>query len=105
MTALYGDRLFCTHINDNLGISDFGGRIYWTDDLHLLPFDGIIDWKGVASRLNRVGYDDILTFELNRSSKRGRHDNDKYESMTPLAYLTEVYARACRFAALKLSLK
>ena len=105
MTALYGDRLFCTHINDNLGISDFGGRIYWTDDLHLLPFDGIIDWKGVASRINRVGYDDILTFELNRSSKRGRHDNDKYESMTPLAYLTEVYARACRFAALKLSLK
>lgn len=105
MTALYGDRLFCTHINDNLGISDSGGRIYWTDDLHLLPFDGIIDWKEAAARLNRAGYDDILTFELNRSSKRGRHDNDKYESMTPLAYLTEVYARACRFAALKLSLK
>ena len=101
MTALYGDRLIATHINDNLGISRYDGQIYWTDDLHLLPFDGIIDWNGVAQRLNKCGYNGILTFELNTLSKPNRHENDKYKNMKIEEYIAEVYARACRLAALK----
>ncbi len=101
MLALYGDRLFCTHLNDNLGVSDFGGHIFWTDDLHLLPFDGIRDWAEAAQRLNSVGYDGILTFELNRMGKPGRHDNDKYMNMSPEQYVAEASNRACRFADLK----
>ncbi len=101
MTALYGDRLIATHLNDNLGISDFGGHTFWTDDLHLLPFDGIIDWGGIAERLNRAGYNGILTFELARKSKPGRHDNDKYESVSAEIYVAEAYNRACRLAAIK----
>ena len=101
MLALYGDRLVCTHINDNLGISNFDGNITWTDDLHLLPFDGIADWDNIADRLNAHGYNGTLTFELNRKSKPDRHDNDRYASMDDADYFARAYAAACRFAALK----
>ncbi len=100
MLALYGDRLIATHINDNLGVRDFGGKITWVDDLHLLPFDGIGDWQNAADRLNRCGYDGYLTFELNIGSKPNRHENDKYMAMEPEAYVAEAYNRACRIATL-----
>ena len=102
MLALYGDRLICTHLNDNLGIKDFGGEITWVDDLHLLPFDGAADWADIAERLNRHGYDDFLTFELTTASKPGRHENDAYARMTPEEYLTQAYIRACRVAMMKM---
>ena len=101
LMALYGDRLFCTHLNDNLGIRDFEGKITWIDDLHLLPFDGIGDWQGIVDRLNRHGYNRELTFEMHRSCTPGRHDKDKYQRLSIEEYLCEVYARACRVAALK----
>jgi sugar phosphate isomerase/epimerase len=98
MLALYGDRLFATHLNDNLGISRHDGSIFWTDDLHLLPYDGIQDWDDVARRLCRHGYDGILTFELKRNSNPGRHDNEKYAALPLEQYVAEAYARACRLA-------
>ena len=98
MLALYGDKLFCTHINDNLGVSDFDGNIIWLDDLHLLPYDGIADWGSIAKRLVDSGYNGELTFELNTRSKPDRHDNDKYTKLPLTDYLAEAYARACRFA-------
>ena len=101
MLALYGDRLISTHLNDNLGISSFDGSIFWTDDLHLLPFDGVIDWQDAAKRLNKCGYNDILTFELSKLSKPNRHENDKYEKMPIEEYIAECYNRACRVAYIK----
>lgn len=98
---LYGDRLFCTHLNDNLGVRDFNGKITWLDDLHLLPFDGVADWSGIAARLNRCRYAGALTFELNKKSKPGRTENGVYDKMPLDEYLTEAYKRACRVAALK----
>ena len=100
LLELYGDRLICTHLNDNLGIRDYGGRITYIDDLHLLPFDGIHDWSEVADRLAKCGFDGSLTFELNTKSKPNRHENDKYDAMTIEQYVAEVYCRACRFAAI-----
>ena len=100
MLALYGDRLIATHLNDNLGIRDYEGRIIWHDDLHLLPFDGIADWNDIAARLRRHGFEDILTFELNIKSKPNRHENDAYARMDIRDYFTQVYIRACRVAAL-----
>ena len=101
MLALYGDRLIATHLNDNLGIKDYGGKIIWTDDLHLLPFDGIGDWQDITDRMNDHGYDDILTFELNLRSKPDRYENAVYTRMPFEEYLAEVYKRACRVAVLK----
>ena len=94
----YGDRLLCTHINDNLGIRDHEGKITWLDDLHLLPFDGIIDWTDAAKRLRKCGYQGALTMELNLQSKPGRHDNDKYAAMPLEQYFAECYARLCKIA-------
>ncbi len=101
MMELYGDRLVSTHLNDNLGISNLYGKITWADDLHLLPFDGIVDFEGIAERLVKYNYRGPLTFKLKRSSKPKRHDNDKYMRMTTEEYIAEAYARACRFAVMK----
>lgn len=101
MLALYGDRLIATHINDNLGIRSFDGVITWRDDLHLLPFDGIGDWQDIASRLDRCGFDDIMSFELSCFSKPERIDNKQYENISFEEYVAMAYARACRVATLR----
>ena len=100
LLELFGDKLIATHINDNLGIKDYNGKIFWHDDLHLLPFDGIRDWKETAERFRSCNYKGILTFELCKSSKPDRHENDKYDRMSLPEYFAECYARACRFAAM-----
>ena len=98
LLSLFGHKLYATHINDNLGVKDFNGRIFWHDDLHLLPFDGVADWDYNAKRLVKCGYKGILTFELNKFSKPDRHENDKYARMSIEEYVAEAYCRACRVA-------
>ena len=94
----FGDRLMMTHLNDNLGVSRYDGKIFWTDDLHLLPYDGIADWDDNVERLKRAKRLSILNFELNITSKPGRHENDVYRQMSLEVYFTEAYKRACRIA-------
>jgi len=101
MLALYGDRLLCTHLNDNMGMSSQDGKMDWQDDLHLLPFDGIGDWEEMMGRLEKTGYHDMLTFELKISSPPSRHENDPYRKMDIRDYFTQAYMRSCRVAALK----
>lgn len=101
LMAKYGERLLCTHLNDNLGISAKDGTITFADDLHLLPFDGIADWLNIVGRLNKYGYCDILTFELDTESKPGRHENDSYKEMGIENYFAEAYKRACKIAEWK----
>lgn len=93
--------LAMTHFNDNLGISDYNGKAVWTDDLHLLPFDGIANRQKIVGRLEEHGYDGIYNFELGKTSKGERRDNDVYTKMTAEEYITEAYKRACRVASLK----
>lgn len=102
MMAHYGDRILCTHLNDNLGASDFDGRMQFKDDMHLPPFDGIADWENIVHRLNKYGYDGILTFEIKKCNQKGGHEKDAYERMSPVEFICEVHKRACRVAALKL---
>lgn len=101
MMALYGDRLILTHLNDNLGIRNYEGKITWHDDLHLLPFDGITDWGSVAKRLVDHKFEGPLNFELSRFGKPDRLDNEMYREMTPERYVTAAYASACKVGALK----
>ncbi len=105
LMAMYGDRLFVTHLNDNLGVRDYKGRITYIDDLHLLPFDGISDWNSIAEKLAKHGFEGPLTFELNTLSKPGRHENDKYSAMPIECYIAEAYCRACRVASLFITAK
>lgn len=99
LLAKLGDRLIMTHINDNLGISRFDGKTFWTDDLHLLPYDGIGDWDDNIARLKKAQHLDILNFELNINSKPNRHENDCYKEMPYEQYFAEAFKRACRIAS------
>lgn len=105
LMAMYGERLLVTHLNDNLGVKDYEGRITFIDDLHLLPFDGISDWNSIAEKLAKCGFEGPLTFELNTRSKPGRHENDKYSDMPIERYIAEAYNRACRVATLFIKAK
>lgn len=98
----YGKYLIATHLNDNMGITN-PPEITFLDDAHLLPFDGIGDWNGIADRLNKCGYDGILTFELNAKGRKGECPNRIYDSLSFEQYVNEAYARAVRFRELLLS--
>lgn len=63
---IYGKKTVCTHIHDNLGKNierKDGG------DLHLLPFDGKVDFKKMMKSLNKNNYDGALTLEVSNKSK------------------------------------
>ena len=94
----FADRLYMTHLNDNLGVSRYDGKTYWTDDLHLLPYDGIADWDYNIERLRSARPLPILNLELVIGSKPGRHDNDTYAKMSLEEYFAAAYNRACRIA-------
>ena len=98
LLAHFGDKLIMTHLNDNLGVSRFDGEIFWTDDLHLLPYDGIADWDYNIRRLKKARHMPILNFELALNSKPNRHENDVYAQMPLTQYFAEAYKRACRIA-------
>ena len=98
LLKLLGHRLIMTHLNDNLGVSRFDGKTYWTDDLHLLPYDGIGDWDTLVQRLQKSRKLEYLNFELNITSKPNRHENDVYAQMPLEQYFAEAYKRACRIA-------
>lgn len=50
----FKDRIFAVHLHDNDK----------TEDLHLMPFDGTIDWKSYIRNLNKSNYDGPITLEL-----------------------------------------
>lgn len=70
---LYGDRVLCTHIHDNDCVQD--------SDLHLLPFDGRIDFGRVARQLRESRYQGSLTLEIHAQN------SNKYDFMTLQAFL------------------
>lgn len=74
--ALYGDKLICTHIHDN----------YCTPsgDLHLIPFDGKIDFESMASRLKNSDYTGPLMLEV--FSK-----NEIYNNISEIEFFKRAY--------------
>ena len=50
---IFKNRIFAVHLHDNDK----------SDDLHLLPFDGTIDWKKVIKNLKDCNYDGPVTLE------------------------------------------
>ena len=95
--ALFGDKMICTHLNDNLGQTN-PKEITWLDDAHLFPFDGVADWQGIADRLKRANYTGELTFELTLASKPGRNTHDIYKDLTLESYCELVYKKAVQLA-------
>ena len=92
--ALYGDRLVMTHLNDNQGVTDPGGRLQGTDDLHLLPGHGLLDWPDTLRRLRAAAPQGILNWELKLRPKGDRCRLDLYSTMPLEDYFREAYQRA-----------
>lgn len=53
LLGLYGDRLTALHLHDNDG----------SEDRHLLPFEGTVDWTKLSSKLNALGYGGCIALE------------------------------------------
>lgn len=53
---LLGDRLWTTHVHDNRG--------QYSNDLHIPPFYGSVDWPSVMQGLADVGYEGTFNFEI-----------------------------------------
>lgn len=85
-----------THLNDNDGITDPDGRLQGTDDLHLLPGDGSINWTGILGKLKQSRPQEILNFELKIRPKGARCIKDLYSEQSMEQYLTAAYKAACR---------
>lgn len=104
LIGAYGKYLVSTHLNDNMGITD-PENITFYDDAHLLPFDGIADWEGIAKRLHKCGYNGTLTFEVNHKSKPERTANDIYNGLSCEAYIAKAYEKAVKFQKLFMETK
>ena len=50
----FKNRIFAVHLHDN----------DQTDDLHLLPFDGTMDWENVMLQLKQCNYKGPITLEI-----------------------------------------
>ena len=62
---LFGDRLACTHIHDNYGLSYLVTPVLH-GDCHMIPLDGTIDFKRVMKDIRDSGYKGVLMSESNR---------------------------------------
>ena len=56
--AQYPEKIYHMHVHDNQG------GITQADDLHLLPGQGIIDFKSILKAVGRQGYDRTMTIEV-----------------------------------------
>ena len=84
----YGDKLICTHIHDNFGKNEQrvdGG------DLHLLPFDGDIDYQKMMRGLNGAKYQGSLMLEV---------FNTDYQNMTEDEFISSAYERIKKISLL-----
>lgn len=99
----YGERLFVTHLNDNKGMT--GDELTFYDDSHLLPFDGVADWDGIAQRMKNCGYNGTLSFEVISKGRPGRDDNAIYMNLSPQEYVNEAYRKAVEYRNLLFSIK
>ena len=92
--ARYSHRLVMTHLNDNLGVTDPEGHLHGTDDLHLLPFHGTLDWNDTLLRLKKAKPQEILNFELKIRPKGNRCTLDLYSQLPLAQYFREAYEKA-----------
>lgn len=76
----FKDRIFAVHLHDNDK----------TDDLHLLPFDGTIDWEETVRNLKQANFNGHITLE-----SVYRYE---YLNLTPLEFYKKSYEIANKLA-------
>ncbi|MBQ9080750.1 MAG: sugar phosphate isomerase/epimerase [Clostridia bacterium] len=83
---LFGDRLMYTHIHDNNGIVHGVLENQTADDLHLIPFDGNLNYNRFAEHIRNSGFDGTLTLELCGYNKNGYDEKYTVEQFLAKAY-------------------
>lgn len=78
---IFKSKMVATHIHDNFGRGD---EAVGNPDLHLLPFDGNLDYAKVMQLLDQYGFSGALILEV---------DNSRHPDMTPEAFLATCYER------------
>lgn len=91
----YANRLFAVHLHDNL--MDWQPGYDYTKDIHLLPFDGRINYDKVCSELKKVNYNGIVMLEIH---KKICGKSLLYENINDVDLLKEAYTRAKKIAKL-----
>jgi len=74
-----GSRITCTHIHDN----------YYGKDLHLMPYEGEIDWTAHMRTMKEIGYKGNLTYEF----VYGCRPACLIEDFAAMAYKTGMYLK------------
>ena len=78
---IFGERLCCVHLHDNLGIL--------SGDQHMLPFDGKRDWQRAANLLKSAGYQGPIMLE-------NGHDQRFYSDLSYEQFLERAYQAAAK---------
>lgn len=86
----FGERLICTHIHDNLG---FEGNQRGNDDMHVLPFDGDIDFQKVMDKINACGYKGSLMLEAFNGSPYGEESFPAYKNLSAKEFINLAFER------------
>ena len=84
---IFGEKLICTHIHDNLGYDRT-----CDPDIHILPFDGTLDYADMVRRLDKVGYEGPIMLEVFNTTK------SEYKELTADEFFATCAARAKRIA-------
>lgn len=79
---LFGEKLACLHLHDNLGNLN--------EDMHLIPYDGALDFDYVAREIRNSGFDGTLMLEL-----KGRK-TPYYDHLSLEEFLARAANAACR---------
>lgn len=77
MLRILGDRTKVLHIQDNLGIRDE----------HLIPTEGTINWKAVATALGEIGYQGTFNFEVSKP----------FSNLAKDTFSRETFQNACHY--------
>lgn len=94
----FGNRLMMTHIHDNFGLRDQNGEASKFDDLHLLPYDGTIDWNNVLFKLQTVPKQAILNFEIKMSARSDKAVDNPYKNLSLEEFIVKM-GRSARLVA------
>lgn len=89
---IFGDRLCCTHIHDNYGMS-YSTVAILHGDCHMLPFDANIDFARVMRQIRESGFDGVLMIEASV-----RDDIGTYMGMSAAEYYARAYKSIVRLA-------
>lgn len=76
----YGDKLFALHLHDNDGI----------DDLHMIPFDGNIEWYKIKSQIEDICYKGPIALKVVKRKQ------DKYGNLSAEEFLRKAFVSAVK---------